>query len=253
MPIKIGLGAAKAEAKILSAARAVRGEVNLVLFAPPGTADSFGDEVTVIEAGEPEAAVVEALYTGRIDAAVRGTLPASTTLKVLKRAAGVDRLERIALLETPDGHLFFLAPVGVDEGWTVEQKVRFASAGRDIARRFGLPEGVAILSGGRLGDVGRHPAVDRTMADAELVARLSGAEHIEILVEEVPGRYGLVIAPDGITGNLIFRTLALLGGGRGHGAPVVNIDRIFVDTSRASADYTNAIMLAKSLVLPEKP
>jgi predicted methyltransferase MtxX (methanogen marker protein 4) len=62
-----------------------------------------------------------------------------------------------------------------------------------------------------------------------------------------------VIAPDGITGNLIFRTLALLGGGRGHGAPVVNIDRIFVDTSRASADYTNAIMLAKSLVLPEKP
>ncbi|HOD86589.1 MAG TPA: phosphotransacetylase, partial [Methanoculleus sp.] len=175
MPIKIGLGAAKAEAKILSAARAVRGEVNLVLFAPPGTADSFGDEVTVIEAGEPEAAIVEALYTGRIDAAVRGTLPASTTLKALKRAAGVDRLERIALLETPDGHLFFLAPVGVDEGWTVEQKVRFASAGRDIARRFGLPEGVAILSGGRLGDVGRHPAVDRTMADAELVARLSGA------------------------------------------------------------------------------
>ncbi|MDI6866593.1 methanogenesis marker protein Mmp4/MtxX [Methanoculleus sp.] len=252
MPVTIGLGAASAEAKILSTARAVRGEVDLFLFAPPGTADSFDDVATVVEAVEPEVALVEALYAGRIDAAIRGTLPASATLKALKRAAGADRLERIALLESPDGHLFLLAPVGVDEGWTVGEKVRFVRAGRDIARRFGLPESVAVLSGGRLGDVGRHPAVDRTMADAELVARLSGAEHIEILVEEVPGRYGLVIAPDGITGNLIFRTLALLGGGRGHGAPVVNIDRIFVDTSRASADYTNAVMLAKSLVLSEK-
>jgi predicted methyltransferase MtxX (methanogen marker protein 4) len=85
------------------------------------------------------------------------------------------------------------------------------------------------------------------MADAELVARLTGAEHTEILIEEAARRYGMVVAPDGVSGNLVFRTLTFLGAGKGHGAPVVNIDKIFVDTSRASADYTNAIMLAKSL------
>ena len=165
---------------------------------------------------------------------------------------GVDHLERIALLETANGHRFLLAPVGVDEGWTVAEKVRFVERGREVARSFGLPEGVAILSGGRLGDLGRHPAVDRTMADAELVARLTGAEHTEILIEKVAGQYGVVVAPDGISGNLIFRTLTFLGAGKGHGAPVVNINKIFVDTSRASADYTNAIKLAKSLVESQK-
>lgn len=253
MPVTVGFGAAAPDEKILATVRAVAGRVNLILFSGPGTSDSFGDGVTVVEAEEPEAALIKALAAGRIDAAVRGTLAASTTLKALKQAEGVDHLERIALLETAGGHLFLLAPVGVDEGWTVEEKVRFVERGREIARSFGLPEKVAVLSGGRLGDIGRHPVVDRTMADAELVARLTGAVHAEILIEEVPGQYGMVVAPDGVSGNLIFRTLTFLGNGVGHGAPVVNIDRIFVDTSRASADYTNAVMLAKSLAESRNP
>ncbi len=247
MPVTVGLGAASPTESILSTVRAVGHEVDLVLISQPGTAGSFGDAVKVIEAEQPEEALVAALTDGRIDAAVRGTLPASSTLKALKRVAGVDQLERIALLETADGRLFLLAPVGVDEGWTVTEKMRFVERGRLIARNFGLPEKVAVLSGGRLGDVGRHPTVDRSMADAELVARLTGAEHAEILIEDVVGRYGMILAPDGISGNLIFRTLTFLGAGTGHGAPVVNIDDIFVDTSRASANYTNAVMLAKSL------
>lgn len=247
MPVRVGLGVASPDERILSTIQAVGGEADIVLFSRPGTTDSLGSAATVVEAEEPEAALVEALAEGRIDAAVRGTLPASSTLKALKQAMGVDHLERIALLETADGHLFLFAPVGVDEGWTVAEKVRFVERGREIARSFGLAVGVAVLSGGRLGDLGRHPAVDRTMADAELVARLTGAEHTEILIEEAARRYGMVVAPDGVSGNLVFRTLTFLGAGKGHGAPVVNIGKIFVDTSRASADYTNAIMLAKSL------
>ncbi|WP_292519716.1 methanogenesis marker protein Mmp4/MtxX [Methanoculleus sp.] len=248
MPVTVGLGAASPDERILATIRAIGPEVDLILFSHPGTAGFFGDAVRVVEADRPETALVSALTDGRIDAAVRGTLPASSTLKALKLAAGVDHLERIALLETAGGDLFLLAPVGVDEGWTVKEKVRFVERGREIARSFGLPEGVAVLSGGRLGDIGRHPVVDRTMADAELVARLTGAEHAEILIEETAGRYGMVVAPDGVSGNLIFRTLTFLGAGMGHGAPVVNIDEIFVDTSRASANYTNAVLLAKSLV-----
>jgi predicted methyltransferase MtxX (methanogen marker protein 4) len=138
--------------------------------------------------------------------------------------------------------------VGIDEGWTVADKLELIRKGRTIARRFGLPEKVGVLSGGRLGDLGRHERVDRSMADAELVVRLSGAVHCEILIEDAVESCGLIIAPDGISGNLVFRTLAFLGAGFGHGAPVVNIDRIFVDTSRAQPDYTNALLLAASLL-----
>jgi putative methanogen marker protein 4 len=247
MPVTIGLGASAAEDKILATIQAVGDQAEIIVFSYPGTAGSFGGAVTVVEAREPGKAMVSALATGEIDAAVRGTLPASSTLTALKQATGVEHLERIALLETADKKLFLLAPVGVDEGWTVTDKAAFVQRGRAIARTFGLSERVAVLAGGRYGDVGRHPVVDRTLADAELVARLTGAEHTEILIEDAIRHCGMILAPDGISGNLIFRTLAFLGAGKGHGAPVVNIDKIFVDTSRASPDYTNAIMLAKSL------
>ena len=201
-----------------------------------------------LETPHPEQALVDDLVSGTIDAAVRGTLPSNTTLKALKVAMGVDHLERIALLETVYGKKFLLTPVGVDEGWTVAEKLELIKKGRIIAKKFGLPEKTGILSGGRLGDIGRHPQVDASMAEAELVARLGDATHCEILIEDAVETCGLIIAPDGISGNLVFRTLTFLGGGHGHGAPVVNISRIFVDSSRASPNYSNALLLAASLL-----
>jgi predicted methyltransferase MtxX (methanogen marker protein 4) len=137
--------------------------------------------------------------------------------------------------------------VGVDEGWEVSQKRELIHKGRIIARKFGIPDRVAVLSGGRLSDLGRHPQVDRTLAEGELLARIAGAEHHEILIEDAVRTCGIIIAPDGISGNLIFRTLTLIGKGKGHGAPVVNIHKIFIDTSRASENYVNALLLAVSL------
>jgi putative methanogen marker protein 4 len=195
----------------------------------------------------PAEALVRALMDGEIDAAVRGSLPANETLTALRKATGVGHLLRIAILSTANGRMFLLAPVGVDEGWTVEEKVLLVEKGRDLAARLGLPGEVAVLSGGRLGDIGRHPVVDRTIAEAELVARLTGAIHREILIEDAIGTAGMILAPDGISGNLVFRTLVHLGGGGAHGAPVVNIDKIFVDSSRASPDYANALITAQKL------
>jgi putative methanogen marker protein 4 len=248
MPVTIGLGAAADYEKIRESVAGVDDRASVVCFAPRGSGQLLEDLCTVVESDDPGRALVSALVAGEIDAAVRGTLPASSTLTALKQACGVTDLVRIALLETADGRLFFFAPVGVDEGWTVSQKIDLVERGRELARKFGLSERVSVLSGGRYGDIGRHPVVDRTLADAELVARLTGAEHTEILVEDAVRHSGVIVAPDGISGNLMFRTLTFLGGGVGHGAPVVNIDRIFVDTSRASPNYTKAILLAGLLL-----
>jgi predicted methyltransferase MtxX (methanogen marker protein 4) len=57
----------------------------------------------------------------------------------------------------------------------------------------------------------------------------------------------LIIAPDGITGNLIFRTMHFIGDALALGAPVLNIDRVFVDTSRVKTDYIDSIILAMKL------
>ena len=61
MPVRVGLGVASPDERILSTIRAVGGEADIVLFSRPGVADSVGSAATVVEAEEPEAALVEAL------------------------------------------------------------------------------------------------------------------------------------------------------------------------------------------------
>jgi putative methanogen marker protein 4 len=247
---RIGIGIAEDPEKVLISAEHVSGPFTTVCYCRLGCLGRKPGHaaVEVMESRNPEEVMIDDLVAGRIDAAVRGTLPSNTTLKALKKSENVDHLERIALLETVDGKKFLLTPVGVDEGWTVNEKVELIKKGKTIAKKFGLSEKTGVLSGGRLGDIGRHPQVDASMADAELVARITGSAHCEILIEDAIKDCGLIIAPDGISGNLVFRTLTFLGGGFGHGAPVVNISRIFVDTSRASPNYTNALLLAASLL-----
>jgi putative methanogen marker protein 4 len=245
----IGIGIAEDAEKIIRsiAGSGVSSSVGVyardsAIAIPPGTG------ITLRVCADPAVSLIDDLMAGRIDAAVRGTLPANTTLSALKEASGVQRLERAALLETAHGERFFLTPVGVDEGWEIGERIELARKAQKMAMRFGLPERIGVLSGGRAGDIGRHPAVDRSLADAELVARMTGGVHYQILIEDAVRDCGVIIAPDGISGNLIFRTLIFLGSGHGHGAPVLNISRIFVDTSRATPDYANAIRLADYLL-----
>jgi putative methanogen marker protein 4 len=247
---RVGIGIFEDPEKVLESAVAVCTSIEVFCYCRPGIVKNRPSETTIHieESAHPEQAMIDDLMNGSIDAAVRGTLPANATLKALKLAEGVDHLERIALLETAGGKKFLLTPVGVDEGWTVPEKLELIRKGKVIAKKFGLPEKTGILSGGRLGDIGRHKQVDASMAEAELVAKLSGSVHCEILIEDAIQSCGLIIAPDGISGNLIFRTLTFLGNGYGHGAPVVNISRIFVDSSRASPNYSNALLLAASLL-----
>jgi putative methanogen marker protein 4 len=245
----IGIGAGDESRKVFSSVSESGISSQIIVYSDSGKVQLPAHPgIMIRESLDPGFSLANDLAAGRIDAAIRGTLPANNTLSALKKAFGVDHLERAALLETPDGHRFFLAPVGVDEGWTVSEKVALACKARTLAEKLGLPAKIGVLSGGRLGDVGRHPLVDRSLADAELVARLARGVHCEILIEDAIRDCGVLIAPDGVSGNFIFRTLTFLGSGHGHGAPVLNIGKIFVDTSRATSNYANAIRLAEYLL-----
>jgi putative methanogen marker protein 4 len=192
------------------------------------------------------------MVSRKVDAVIRGTAKASGTLAHLKEILGKKRICRLALLLTVDGTPFFLAPVGIDEGNTIGDKLRMITLGAEHIRRFGIEPAVGVLSGGRIGDVGRNKRVDRTLADGEFVTRRAvelgiNAKHYTILIEDAIKESNFIVAPDGISGNLIFRTIAFLGGGDGLGAPVLMDDYVFVDTSRVGGHFTKAIMLASAL------
>ncbi len=247
MPVgRIGIGVSTDAEKVLESAERAGIDSRVIFYARPGLVTGER-EIIVRESENPWETLAEDLFRGEINAAVRGTFPSSHALLAVRARAGVSHLERAALLEDHRGRRFLLAPVGIDEGWTVIDRVTIAKRAREMAMLLGLKGGVAILSGGRISDAGRHPKVDESLAQAELIARLTGFPHFEILIEDAAKECSVIIAPDGISGNLIFRTLVLLGCGKGHGAPVLNIDRIFIDTSRASPDYANALRLAEFL------
>ena len=221
-----------------------------------GTSAKVRDSVKGIEGyatvyTDPER-LVDDLISGKIDAAVRGDMSSSVLLPILKRKMNVPDLERVVLLEPVGGKLVIAAPVGIDEGWTVEQKYNLAVKSIELMKRIGMGTRIAVMSGGRKDDIGRHPTVDGTIRDAlELVDRLNAegydAYHAEILIEDAVKDADLIIAPDGISGNLIFRTMHLIGGALALGAPIINIDKVFIDTSRAKKDYKDSIALAMRL------
>lgn len=197
--------------------------------------------------------MVSALKNGDIDAAIRGTLPASATLSALKYHFQLSELQRMVIMETRSGEVFFMAPVGIDEGWTVDQKEELVHSGALMMKRLGITPRVAVMSGGRSGDKGRNSSVDRSIDDAlQLVGRLQAqgydAYHAEILLESAVKEANMVIAPDGMSGNLIFRSLHFLGGCKALGAPVLNLNKVFVDTSRVKTDFSDSIALAMRLV-----
>ncbi len=244
----IGIGVASDPNRVIESILRFPYPESVICYTEEQIAEDYSFPCRIITGPEPGHQLIADLMSDRLAAAVRGTLSSHSTLAALKVACGVSELERIVLLETISRKKFFLAPVGVDEGWTPEQKISLVQKGREISRWFGLSDQVGIVSGGRMSDIGRHPVVDRTLADAELVAKVTGAFHYEIRLEDAIRECGMILAPDGISGNLIFRTILFAGNGAAHGAPVVNINKIFVDTSRVNPDYSNALILAASMI-----
>jgi putative methanogen marker protein 4 len=196
------------------------------------------------------------LFEGKIDAAVRGDLGSNQAMGAVRSVFGVHKVLRAAFLEPVGGRMFLFSPVGIDEGWTVEEKVELARLSVKALLPIKSDPVVGIMCGGRSSDRGRMAEIDRTIDDAtEVVSRLVDegidARDVQILIEDASKECDVIIAPDGISGNLVFRTLHFLGNGKALGAPVLNIDRPYIDTSRAKVSYVDSIALAAVLAARE--
>ncbi len=197
--------------------------------------------------------LVMSLRDGDIDAAVRGTLGSSRTLQEMKSSFGVREIMRTAVLEDVNGKQFLLTPVGIDEGTDRLSRIALALATVTFFSYSGWSMKCGILSKGRMEDSGRGSEIRASIEDGDRIVdflRTKGyvAENYAILIEEAVRDSDLVIAPDGVTGNLIFRTLHFVGGCRAYGAPVVNLSKVFVDTSRSKSDFSDSVLLAAGLV-----
>ncbi len=242
---RIGIGIWNADAELIASLQSATEYADLLLVGVP-CCDCALDYVAT---EEPWKELVRLLAEGEIDGAVRGNLPAGRTMSALAERFNV-RVRRLALLEL-SSWAFLLGPVGIDEGETILDRLGLVLDGVNFLHQMGVSAKASVLSGGRLEDLGRSDRVDRSLAEGELIAARARdmgieAHHRGILIESCRGD-DIVIAPEGISGNLIFRTLLLLCGARSLGAPVM-MGEVFVDSSSARADFNGPVMLASAMV-----
>lgn len=240
---RIGIGLWEADADLLKSLHEASEFAELVIV---GNACKSGMEC--IHSEQPWNDLVRLLAEGKIDGAVRGNLPAGRTMRALAKEFDI-KVRRLALLEL-SGWAFLFGPVGIDEGETISDRLDLVTKGAKYLRRMCVEPKVSVLSGGRMEDLGRSERVDRSLAEAEFIAaraREAGieAKHKGILIESCRGD-DIVIAPEGVSGNLVFRTLLLLCGDNSLGAPVL-MDRVFVDSSRARSNFNGPVMLASAM------
>jgi putative methanogen marker protein 4 len=196
--------------------------------------------IVLIDSNEPESEILNYLGKELISCVVRGSLGSTKFLQSLKTSQNISEIARLALLETYKGQQFFFGPVGIDECNNIRSKKIFLEKAIKILEALNLKPKISILSGGRVGDLGRNPDIDKTINEAkELVDHFKlehpklEINHTEILIEKaINDKSNLIIAPNGISGNLIYRTLVHLGGGKAYGAIYMDIGHIIIDTSR---------------------
>ncbi len=264
----IGIGFGESEfhnKKILEACISHLKEFNskILIFGKKQYVDSIqlkdfaGFDINFIKSNDPELNIFEFLNENKVGAIVRGSLSSRKFLENFKRILKIDETYRLALLETYNGHQFFYGPVGIDECNNLETKLRFLEYSINEFKTLGIIPKISILSGGRKSDIGRDSRVDESIKIADKIVedikeKFQNLEisHDEILIENaINNKSNLILAPDGISGNLIYRTLVHLGGGKAYGAIYMGLKDIIMDTSRVGkvSEIQGALLLALAL------
>ena len=197
--------------------------------------------------------LVKAVLDDKIDAVIRGSLPASHIMQELKEH--YPNLSR-ATYVNGDEYEFLLSPVGIDEGKNVEERFEIAMNCIDFLKKVGKEPKIAILAEGREDDFGRGSEVSNSIVESKQLTKLieeNTSEEVTnyfILIEKaINSKSNIIIAPNGRVGNIIFRTLVLLSSWPSYGAVTFGIDRVYIDTSRDQSidGYVRSLILANQL------
>lgn len=180
--------------------------------------------------------LVENILNENINATIRGSLPASNVLKKLKET--YPQISRATYIHGKN-YEFLISSVGIDEGNTIDEKLKIAINCIDFLKKLNKTPKIATLSYARLGDYGRSIQINNSLDDTKKLTNLietqtnQKIENSCVLIDQaIKNRCNILITPNGIVGNTIFRTLVLLNSWPSFGAITFGIDEIYIDTSR---------------------
>lgn len=172
-----------------------------------------------------------------IDIVIRGSLSSHNILKNIKN----NNFSRASFFKKDD-YEFLLSPVGIDEGKTIDEKYEIIKNCESFIKNLKKEPKIAILAGGRKEDYGRSNEIDNSIKESEELYKivkdnsLSEVKNYYILIEEaIADKNNIIIAPNGIIGNILFRSFSLVNSWPSYGAISFGLNKIFIDTSRSQS------------------
>jgi putative methanogen marker protein 4 len=206
-----------------------------------------------IELADNDNDLVNAILDENVDAVIRGSLPASSVMKQLKtKFSDISR----ATYVNGENIEFLLTPVGIDEGTTIDDKLKIAIHCGEFLKKQSKKPKIAVMASGRKGDYGRSEEISRSIDESEMLTDLirqntdfDVINHYILIEKAIKDKCNIIIAPDGIIGNIIFRTLVLIDSWPSCGAVTFGINSIYIDTSRDqnTKGYLRSLKLAYKL------
>ena len=180
--------------------------------------------------------LLNSILDSDIDCVIRGSLPASKVISQLK--SQFPNVFRSTYIKD-ENHEFLIAPVGIDEGNCIEEKLRIAVECGNFLEKLSVEPKIAILSKAREGDYGRGYEIDQSIEQGNKLECLIrkktnlNVTNYNILIEQaIRDKCNVLIPPDGIIGNYLFRTFVIVNGWPSYGAVTFGLDKTYIDTSR---------------------
>lgn len=254
---RIGFGLREPHPEILKSLRKAGRYAHITLIGPKSISAVRGFEKII--SSEPENKLAELLAEEVFKGIVRGTIDDFKTFEAYSSLIGkakAKKMRELVLLEDAQGRQFFLSEASNPGGWSGAEKKKscqaishFMKTELNITPKIGFITGVRHETYQRKGKVreGVQGVLNKTYEDAETLSRYFRkrkvhAKNYAIEIETaIQDGCNIIVPPNGMVGNQIYRTLTLIGGGRVLTASRINLPHPYEDNSRSEVDFGNHI------------
>jgi len=254
---KIGFGLKEPNKEVLKSLVKSKKYAEIILVGPKAINSVKGFQKIISE--EPEKELAKVLFNEEVEGIIRGTIDDFKTFEAYSALIGKEKAKEmieLALMKDFYGRQFFVSQGSNPFGWTKEEKIkdcegiiRFMKAELDIKPKIGLITGVRHETYARKKEIkeGVQGILNQTYEDAEFVVDYFTKKGIDVknytieIETALNEGCNIIVPPNGMVGNQIFRTLAFLGGGSLLTGSRANLPHPYEDNSRGETDFETHI------------
>ena len=254
---KIGFGLKEPNKEILKSLAKSKKYAEIILVGPKDISNVKGFQKIISE--EPEKELAKILFNEEVEGIIRGTIDDFKTFEAYSALIGKEKTKEmieLGLMKDFYGRQFFVSQGSNPFGWTKEEKIKdcegiikFMKAELRMKPKIGFITGVRHETYARKKEIkeGVQGILNQTYEDADFIVdyfakKGINAKNYAIEIETaLKEECNIIVPPNGMVGNQIFRTLAFLGGGSLLTGSRANLPHPYEDNSRGETDFETHI------------